>query len=157
MISMLTKILNKLGLSLNSDNQKLKAQVKELQELQVVKFSSTRLYKWGIKIKKNNKCDICSSTTQLEAHHIYPKSIHPTLAYEKSNGVCLCKKHHKKLHKNFPHNEFCNPIQYQIFKNMQLGEIAELEYTSHNLNIKNIFNMRKLTEEKDKIEENIKS
>lgn len=36
----------------------------------------------------------CGSRTKLQAHHIIPWSKAPSLRYDVSNGICLCKTHH---------------------------------------------------------------
>lgn len=45
------------------------------------------------------KCQICGETHRLQAHHIYPGSTHPILSNDVNNGITLCKKCHKKVHK----------------------------------------------------------
>lgn len=41
----------------------------------------------------------CNSKKQLAAHHIYPWAKYPNMRYEVSNGITLCKKHHKMTFK----------------------------------------------------------
>lgn len=49
--------------------------------------------------RDNYKCQICGGTRRLQAHHIYPGSTHPMLSNDVNNGITLCKKCHKKVHK----------------------------------------------------------
>jgi thymidylate synthase (FAD) len=49
--------------------------------------------------KANYSCSICSSSKNLELHHIKPVYSHPELAYEKDNLQVLCKNCHDKIHK----------------------------------------------------------
>jgi 5-methylcytosine-specific restriction endonuclease McrA len=49
--------------------------------------------------RDNYKCQICGGTHRLQAHHIYPGSTHPMLSNDVDNGITLCKKCHKKVHK----------------------------------------------------------
>lgn len=43
-------------------------------------------------------CKACKCSSELEAHHILPKSEFPNLIHDVDNGVCLCKACHRKLH-----------------------------------------------------------
>jgi len=55
------------------------------------------LEEWSKEVKKifDNRCAICGSAKDLEAHHIYPKSKYPQIALDIRNGVCLCRKCHR--------------------------------------------------------------
>ena len=44
-------------------------------------------------------CQICGSRGDIQAHHIKRWANHPELRYDINNGVTLCKKCHKELHK----------------------------------------------------------
>ena len=48
---------------------------------------------WSRTIKKfcGNKCTICSSSIDVHAQHIVPKSFNPGLRYDLNNGVALCQ------------------------------------------------------------------
>jgi hypothetical protein len=60
---------------------------------------------WAKKVKDlaGNKCEMCDSVENLNAHHIQPKRIYNTRWYL-PNGVCLCKVCHTSgrysAHKN---------------------------------------------------------
>jgi len=82
----------------------------------VDKLSSNKLQKWSNEVRKVGKCDICSTTIDLSAHHLYDKFSHPTLAYNVDNGVCLCEHHHQDYHKTCKEDE-CTPKSYLKYKN----------------------------------------
>jgi hypothetical protein len=44
-------------------------------------------------------CRICGSNKDLQVHHIEPFATFPALRYEPSNGITLCSKCHKELHR----------------------------------------------------------
>lgn len=35
--------------------------------------------------------------TMVEAHHIWPKALYPTKAYDPDNGITLCRRCHRKV------------------------------------------------------------
>lgn len=44
-------------------------------------------------------CQICGKKGgTLNAHHVFPYSLHPNLRYDLDNGVTLCKKCHAEVH-----------------------------------------------------------
>lgn len=49
------------------------------------------------------RCRACGHNGKLEAHHIHPWSDFPSLRFELSNGITLCKTHHRGLHWYFRH------------------------------------------------------
>lgn len=63
-------------------------------------YNASELTIWAnqVKNKANHTCEICGSKENLQAHHIEPKSINPEKALDISNGLCLCKKCHSKVH-----------------------------------------------------------
>jgi len=73
--------------------------------------NQTRLLAWGRQVRKrdNNKCYYHSSecSSLIDAHHIIPKewksksSLHnfAAMKFSLDNGMCLCRKHHKEVHK----------------------------------------------------------
>lgn len=63
-------------------------------------FNMMKLNIWGsiIRTKSNNKCEICGSSNQINAHHIFYKSLYPKLMFNLNNGITLCKKHHQEIH-----------------------------------------------------------
>lgn len=60
------------------------------------KFSSYKLRKWRVAVLKRDgyRCQLCndkpSQTSRLSAHHIEPKALVPSLAYDINNGITLC-------------------------------------------------------------------
>ena len=56
------------------------------------------------------KCNIKRKTTRImHAHHIYSWKKFPSKRYDKSNGVVMCKKCHKKFHKKYKFEALSNP------------------------------------------------
>ena len=55
---------------------------------------------WARRIRKmfSYKCAWCSKTSKLEAHHIYFKSLYPSLKEDLGNGIILCLSCHDKIH-----------------------------------------------------------
>jgi 5-methylcytosine-specific restriction endonuclease McrA len=94
------------------------------------------LKKWSliVRARDKNKCQICGSTKNLNAHHIIPKENHD-LMFEPMNGICLCVKCHKfglaSAHKNgFYFISWLaknRPIQYNILFEYIFGEQNEQE------------------------------
>lgn len=94
-------------------------------------LSKSKLSKWGKEVRKIGKCDICSSKDNLTAHHKWPKAIHPSLAYQVENGVCLCDKCHKAFHKKFSYLFQVSPNMYINFKGICTGHLnrfGEIKY-----------------------------
>lgn len=76
---------------------------------------------WSINVRKRDKiCSKCGTKKKLEAHHIYPKSIYPNLAFRLDNGVTLCKFCHR-LNDNSYHSSYsrdnCNPSTLRSWLN----------------------------------------
>ena len=54
---------------------------------------------WSKSIKKRDKvCQICNSSQNLKAHHLFYKSSNPKLVLNLNNGITLCELHHKEIH-----------------------------------------------------------
>ena len=53
----------------------------------------------AVKSRDNYKCISCGATENLEAHHIVEKYINPSLKQSVNNGVTLCRKRHRTIHK----------------------------------------------------------
>ena len=151
---MINKIFNKLGYTKlefvrNSNNRlhvvksKLKTAHLELNDLQkkhkelkekikqtnmlIPNLGRQKLKAWADKVKKVGCCDICNSGRPLQAHHLWSKSLHPTLGYEKTNGVALCLDCHDGYHKKYHRIEDCNPYTYGEFKTDEQNKIRLTE------------------------------
>ena len=60
-----------------------------------------RTQKWADMIKERDgyACQKCGSKEELVAHHILPVASYPDKARNIDNGVTLCSKCHKEIHK----------------------------------------------------------
>lgn len=57
--------------------------------------------KWREAVLKRDgyRCQKCEGVTNLEVHHIKPFADFPESRFDISNGVTLCRKCHRRLHK----------------------------------------------------------
>ena len=56
--------------------------------------------KWRkLVIERDKKCVLCGNENDLHAHHIKSFSKYPVLRTVVCNGITLCKKCHRKIHK----------------------------------------------------------
>lgn len=63
------------------------------------KHKAASLKEWAALVKERDvKCVVCGSASDLEAHHIVPKSIDGKFTLSLSNGVTLCSGCHRKAH-----------------------------------------------------------
>lgn len=65
--------------------------------------NSPKMKAWIKKVysRDNYTCQKCNKKSgKLNAHHINPFSTYPSLRFEISNGITLCKSCHIELHKN---------------------------------------------------------
>ena len=59
------------------------------------------IIKKGIR-KRDKCCQVCGEADKLlEIHHIFPQSKYPALAWDTSNMVLLCQRHHRKYHERY--------------------------------------------------------
>lgn len=87
-------------------------------------LSKVKLQNWAKKVKASKQCDCCGDIdVPLQAHHLWAKSVHKTLAYETTNGVPLCLDCHSGYHKKYPHISDCNPYTYSEFKTDENNKI----------------------------------
>jgi len=96
----------------NAKNQKEFLQTKS----KLKQIDQKKLQKWSQRVRSIGKCDICGSTSNLTAHHLWDKKTHPTLAYQDENGVCLCAECHNEFHKHYKQGPQVTPHMYQKFK-----------------------------------------
>ena len=60
---------------------------------------SSKLQLWSAAVRERDiKCVQCGAKEDLHAHHIKPKSTHPDLILDLSNGMTLCYRCHKAEH-----------------------------------------------------------
>ena len=60
-------------------------------------MSDKKLHAWARDVKKRDRrCKACGTKKNLEAHHIYPKSLYPKRKYDLDNGVALCRNCHRE-------------------------------------------------------------
>lgn len=81
-------------------------------------YNNSKLSNWSNEVKKayNSKCDICGSSEELTAHHLYAKSFFQNLKYNIDNGVCLCQSCHTSFHQEYPDTATISPKKYLEFK-----------------------------------------
>lgn len=66
------------------------------------KRNTKQLNKWAVYIKnRNEKCVFCGSEENLHAHHIRPISVAKKYQYDIYNGITLCEKCHKRIHRMY--------------------------------------------------------
>ena len=67
--------------------------------------NTIKLRNWSrkIKIRGNYVCAKCGKHDKRhnQAHHIFPKSRYPYMAYDEGNGIVLCQKCHDEYHKEY--------------------------------------------------------
>ncbi len=87
-------ILKALNLKINKKTRKPK----------IRKRYKSKDHKWGQKIK-NEARFTCALTGQynvaVEAHHLYSKSSHPELRFERSNMIVVKREIHREFHEKF--------------------------------------------------------
>lgn len=54
-------------------------------------------------LERDGKCTTCGTAENLVAHHIMPFSMYESLRTDVNNGITLCDKCHKALHKEQRH------------------------------------------------------
>ena len=56
-----------------------------------------KAFRQNVRKRDNYKCrwPVCIAKKKLQIHHILPWSKHTELRYMTSNGITLCKTHHK--------------------------------------------------------------
>jgi len=59
----------------------------------------SKIADWSRAVReRDGRCLDCGATEDLHAHHVLPKSTHPELALDLSNGKTLCYRCHKRAH-----------------------------------------------------------
>ena len=57
-----------------------------------------RTWRKDVLTRDGHVCQECGTPSDLHAHHIKDWDGHPELRYVVSNGLTLCRKHHKQWH-----------------------------------------------------------
>jgi hypothetical protein len=73
---------------------------------------------WSKAVKLVGKCEYCSKTDYLNAHHIYSRSNH-AVRWNLDNGICLCSGHHTLSSKFSAHK---TPLEFTEFIIEKRGE-----------------------------------
>jgi 5-methylcytosine-specific restriction endonuclease McrA len=74
---------------------------------------------WRVKvIRRDGSCRICGSRKKRHAHHLESGAFNPSLRFDVSNGVTLCKACHTNFHTNFKRSYRVKTTLYD-FKNFQ--------------------------------------
>ena len=54
-----------------------------------------------VRRRDGNRCVLCGSAENLNAHHIKPVALYPECKDDLDNGITLCRKCHHKIHGTF--------------------------------------------------------
>lgn len=75
-----------------------------------------------VKEKAGFVCQYCGTTDNLESHHIKPVYAYPNLQFDISNGVCLCRYHHRAAHGGsfFPHGSMTQQIPQNVIDGVKV-------------------------------------
>jgi hypothetical protein len=50
---------------------------------------------WSLKVRTRDKtCYLCGGSEHLNAHHVFPKKMYPSLRYDIKNGITVCASCH---------------------------------------------------------------
>lgn len=60
-----------------------------------------REWRMAVLQRAGHTCLVCGDMNRLEAHHIEGWRNNPSVRFDVDNGVCLCRKCHKRFHKMF--------------------------------------------------------
>ena len=98
-----------------------------------VKYSNITAWAKGVKERDGYACDICGKVSRSnDAHHLNDKSHFPKMKLLLSNGVTLCKLHHKGENKEGFHSWWggtrkkCTAKDYYRFKYQQTHFVAKI-------------------------------
>ena len=82
-------------------NKKEKERIKKQLKKGTI-YRTKRYRDWRTKIFKRDRytCQLCEKVGgYIEAHHIKLKSVFPELIFSPTNGITLCGKCHKSIHR----------------------------------------------------------
>lgn len=54
-----------------------------------------------IRQRDDQRCVLCYSTSEIQAHHIFRRTLYPDGKYQLGNGITLCANCHSTPHSNF--------------------------------------------------------
>lgn len=80
------------------------------------RFREYKVWRRLVFERDSSVCKLCGSGENLVAHHILEARCYPELIYEVSNGICICSKCHKVLHKHY---------SIQLIKSLQEAILVE--------------------------------
>ena len=115
-------------IKLRNEYKKLSKELKEPEKC----LNKNKLQNFAKKVKRIQKCDCCGTVDgPFQAHHLWSKHKHPSLAYEVANGIALCPECHTGYHTKYPHIEDCSPYTYYEYRTDERNKIrlqkAEIE------------------------------
>lgn len=97
------------------------------------KIYKTKRYKtWREKVFKRDRytCQLCAKVGgYIEAHHIKLKSVFPELTFILTNGITLCGKCHKKIHKDDSHKKLVRKFKKLARENKPKPRIRRIKKT----------------------------
>jgi len=87
------------GLAKAEKNPKWNGGISSDYDKKIAAIKRNPMYKaWRKFVVSVGFCKSCGATESLQAHHILPKSKFPNLIHDLSNGICLCRSCHVRLH-----------------------------------------------------------
>lgn len=92
---------------------------KAIKAFHVANGPALRIWRKAVMERCNNTCQECGATGKLDAHHIIPLAETRAFAFDRANGVALCRKCHAKT------DSYANPKQKR-FRPSQWGFLARV-------------------------------
>lgn len=83
---------------------------------------SYKLFRDTVLARDDHTCQICGSSENVEAHHMYSFETKPEHRLNPNYGICLCASCHLKYHEMFDNNLQINPRSLRKFKDEFKGE-----------------------------------
>lgn len=77
---------------------------------------SYKLFRNTVLARDDYTCQICGSTGDVEAHHLYSFETTPAFRLNPNYAVCLCKKCHEQYHEIISDNHNINPRSLRKFR-----------------------------------------
>lgn len=112
--------------------KKLKDRKKAVQKAAgTLRDSSDPKYKkWKMTVRErdDDKCQMCPSEENVDVHHIKRYADCAELRYDPNNGICLCKKCHKKV--TGSEDNFAQMLMRLVIKRKRLNHEKEIPGSS---------------------------